>query len=150
MTPPVHPFDKELRRGLVLYYLERKLDDPRRETRWKYAVVANFILPADPILFFRSTSNPAFYLGGDYDTYILRVPTGNYGFLPKDSVFDMKVVARKPLQAFRDLHVAGQCKCVGNLTEEHLSEIDVKVWASDLLPLRDIEAITGKKPTIGI
>lgn len=148
MAPPAHPFDKELRRGVVLYYLERKLDDPKRETRWKYAAVVNFVLPSDPLLFFRSTSNPTFYAGGDYDTLILRVPAGTYGFLPRDSVFDLKMVEKKPLQAFRELHAAGQCKCVGDLTEEHLREIDVKVWASELLSFRDIEAITGKKPKI--
>ena len=148
MRLAAHPFDKELRRGVVLYYLERKLDDPQRRTRWKYAVVVNFVLPRDPLLFFRSTSKPVFYSGGEYDRYILRVPAGTYGFLPENSIFDMKVVEKKPLQVFRDLHSADQCRCVGDLTAEHLDEIDVKVWASDLLSLRDIEAITGKKPKI--
>ncbi len=132
----------------MLYYLERKLDDPKRTTRWKYAVVVNSVLPGDPILYFRCTSNPTFYASGDYDTCILRVPTGTYGFLPRDSVFDMKVVEKKPLQVFRDLHASGACKCVGALNEEQLREIDVKVWASDRLPVRDIAAITGKKPKI--
>lgn len=146
----MHAFDLELRRGAVLYYLETKLDDPRRTTRWKYAVVVNLILPADPILFFRSTSNPDYYANGEYDTQILRVPIGTYAFLPKDSVFDMKSVERKPTQVFRDLYATSRCKCVGDLSEEHLREIDVKVWASDRLSLKDIEAITGKKPTIGV
>lgn len=148
MAPSAHPFDKGLRRGVVLYYLERKLDDPKRTPRWKYAVVVNSVLPGNPILYFRSTSSPTFYASGDYDTCILRVPAGTYGFLPKDSVFDMKAVEKKPLQDFRDLHAAGHCKCVGDLSAEHLREIDVKVWASALLSLRDIAAITGKKPKI--
>lgn len=149
MKPPVHPFDKGLYRGVVLYYLERALDDPKRATRWKYAVVVNFILPADPVHFFRSTSNPTFYAGGDYDTHILRVPAGTYAFLPKDSVFDMKSVVKKALQTFRDLHGVGQCKFAGHVTEEHLRKIDVKVGASELLSLNDIETITGRRPPIG-
>jgi hypothetical protein len=148
VAPPTHPFDKELRRGVVLRYLEKKLDDPNRETRWKYAVVVNLVLPGDPILYFRSTSKPDFYASGEYDRYILRVPAGTYPFLSKDSVFDMKSVEKKPLQVFRDLHASGACKCVGALNEEHLREIDVKVWASERLSLRDIAAITGKKPKI--
>jgi hypothetical protein len=148
VRPAAHPFDKELRRGVVLRYLEKKLDDPNRETRWKYAVVVNFVLPGDPILYFRSTSNPTFYASGEHDRHILRVPAGTYPFLSRDSVFDMKTIEKKPLQVFRDLHSAGHCKSVGDLSAEHLREIDVKVWASERLPLRDIEAITGKKPKI--
>ena len=112
-------------------------------------MVVNFVLPANPVLFFRSTSSPDFYAGGEYDTEILRVQAGTYDFLPKDSVFDMKSVEKKPIQVFRDLYAASRCKCVGDLSEEHLMEIDVKVWASARLPLRDIQAITGRKPTIG-
>lgn len=148
MAPPTHALDKLLSRGAVLYYLETRLDDPDRSQRWKYAVVVNHRLPGDPILFFLATSNPAFYADGEYDANILRVPVGSYNFLSKESIFDMKVVGKKPAKAFQALHDDGKCRRVGELSEEHLREIDDKVWLSDLIPLRDIEAITGKKPKI--
>lgn len=31
---------------------------------------------------------------------------------------------------------------------KEMREIDDKVWLSDLIPIRDIEAITGRKPKI--
>lgn len=147
MAPPA--FDEVLHRGAVLYYLETKLDDPNRSQRWKYAVVVNRRLPFDPVLFFLATSNPTFYADGQYDRFILRVPAGTYRFLPAESIFDMKVVGKKALKDFRDAYNAGNCKCVGDLSVEHLAEIDVKVWGSDRISLRDIQAITGKRPTIG-
>jgi len=45
-------------------------------------------------------------------------------------------------------HDGRKCRHASDFSGDHRTKIDDKVWVSELIPIRDIEAITGRKTKI--
>ncbi len=128
-------FATRYKRGVVVRF-NMECDDPNREKRFKFGIVLNRDCSEPDVLLAIATSNTDKFASGRFDSDILRVPKGSYGWTTEDTVVDLRVVRSEKLDDLKLLCERQEMRFEDLLSAADAAQLDQKLRASRLLEIR--------------